>query len=525
MGKRGQFYLIAALIIVTIIAGVLTFFDYSQRQEFVGIDSLADEIKIESGNLLDFLTHKRMSSEEPVKEFVSHYENSADGLYFIFGNERKACFIAYNDTEVRVYFIQSSGTIHILPEGEDCYATLNGTIETVKVKLGNISEHEIFWETYILGKIIGSDGVSSEMGYVRDIYFENDLIYVAFEPGVQILNVSDPTNPTALDFIVDNSSLLLGRPASIYFKDGLVYTSSLSEHGVQILNVSDPNNIVPLGNIVDNESLLLKFPHSIYVVGDYAYVASYNDWGVQILNVSDPNNIVPLANYRNSSGDVSVQAYDVFVKEGLAYVASGYGVLVLNVSDPSNPFFLNHFKIGRGSQPFHLYIDENNFLYVSDYSGSAFWILNISNPNNITLLGGVDSVALGLEYAVSVSVSGDLALVSSIYSRGGVQILNVSDPNNIVPLGSSLDDNGFLGLGKISKTYFVGNLIYAAAFGLGGLYVLEIRPRNIIHLSETERARVLKDTYDFRIKEGRNFYFILSEEIGGEKFIISEGNE
>ena len=128
--------------------------------------------------------------------------------------------------------------------------------------------------------------------------------------GVQILNVTDPSNITAAGHITDTTDLLLNGPNGITtFASGLhtyAAVTAADENGVQILNITNPSTITAAGNIADSDSLTLKNPNGIttFKLGSHTYaaVASYEDSGVQILNVTNPSNITPAGSIDDRSG-------------------------------------------------------------------------------------------------------------------------------------------------------------------------------------------------------------------------------
>ena len=119
------------------------------------------------------------------------------------------------------------------------------------------------------------------------------------DDGVQIIDITDPTNIIATDSIADSLTLELKDAFGIAtFKSGAntyAAVAAVGDSGVQILDVTDPTNITPTGNITDGGTLELKGANGITTfksgTGTYAAVAAYVDDGVQILNVTDPTNI------------------------------------------------------------------------------------------------------------------------------------------------------------------------------------------------------------------------------------------
>ena len=51
--KTGQFYLIAAIVIISLVAGIFTIVNYSKKQDISKVYDLKKELEIESGKMLD----------------------------------------------------------------------------------------------------------------------------------------------------------------------------------------------------------------------------------------------------------------------------------------------------------------------------------------------------------------------------------------------------------------------------------------------------------------------------------------
>lgn len=91
VAKRGQFYLVAAIIIAAIVMSLIVTTNYSKKQDYVELESLRDEILIEGMSILDY----SLNNEETVhathikmwdfSEKYSDLESRDKSLYFIFG--------------------------------------------------------------------------------------------------------------------------------------------------------------------------------------------------------------------------------------------------------------------------------------------------------------------------------------------------------------------------------------------------------------------------------------------------------
>ena len=102
--KTGQFYLVAAIIISVIIIGLVTFSNYSTSQESTSIQNVGEELKIESGKVLDFGTYNGYDDaqmqdlmEDFTSKYITYVQNGGD-YYFLFGNSDKITVVGYSKT-------------------------------------------------------------------------------------------------------------------------------------------------------------------------------------------------------------------------------------------------------------------------------------------------------------------------------------------------------------------------------------------------------------------------------------------
>ena len=119
-GKKGQFYLLAAIIIITLIVGFVTIQNYSSRKSSVKLYDLKDELGIESQNVIDYGTANEENLNSLLEQFVESYANYAGdnkNLYFIFGDADDLQVKAYEDlSDVSSNFIatEEGGKISIV---------------------------------------------------------------------------------------------------------------------------------------------------------------------------------------------------------------------------------------------------------------------------------------------------------------------------------------------------------------------------------------------------------------------------
>jgi hypothetical protein len=113
--KKGQFYLIAAIIISLVIIGFANLKNYSTRQSTITISNFGEELQIESENVLDFGTYNGYSSssmQELMKNLSADYINyvrDGEESYFLFGDNSSITVRGYSETEKTIYVDFGSG--------------------------------------------------------------------------------------------------------------------------------------------------------------------------------------------------------------------------------------------------------------------------------------------------------------------------------------------------------------------------------------------------------------------------------
>ena len=306
--------------------------------------------------------------------------------------------------------------------------------------------------------------------------------------GVQILDVTDPYGITAAGSIADDAVLELAGAWDVatFTSGGGTYAAVTAYFGdgVQILNVTDPSDITATDSIGDTETRELSgaFGIATFTSGSRTYAAVtalWDDDGVQILDVTDPSAITAA----DSIGDTRTLelsgASDVatFTSGGRTYAAvAAYwddGVQILDVTDPSAITAAD--SIGDTAA---LELDGAHDIATFTSGGrayaavAAYWddgvqILDVTDPSAITAAGSItDDAALELDGAEGITVfeSGGrtYAAVASVVDDG-VQMLDITDPSDITAVGSITDDAALELLGASGiATFTSGGDTYAA---------------------------------------------------------------
>ena len=325
------------------------------------------------------------------------------------------------------------------------------------------------------------------------------------DDGVQIIDISDPTNIVAKDAETDESNSfteLEGVREVKTFKvpgDTNTYAIAVSptDDGVQILNITDPAAITATDAETDGSNSFTELKGAIavdvYSISGktYAIVAAQSDDGVQIIDISDPTDIVA----KDAQDDGDAGGFDrldgprdvkVFTVSGdsntYAIVTSfaEHAVQILNITDPaaitatdsevdgSNSF--TELEDAFGVDTFA--IDSSTYAIVTGFEDDGVQIIDISDPTDIVAkdaqddgdAGGFDELNGAQGVDVFIIGSNTYAAVASKVDKG-IQILDITDPTAITATDAQ-DDGDSGGFDELNgarevKTFEINSQVYA----------------------------------------------------------------
>ncbi|KZR73365.1 hypothetical protein [Prochlorococcus marinus] len=309
---------------------------------------------------------------------------------------------------------------------------------------------------------------------------------------MQIVDITDLANPTATASITDGvggfDELDGARGIAKVNIAGQVYAliTAYLDHGVQIVNITDPTNPTATASITDGVGGFdeLEGAYSIITttVGNniYAVIAGTVDDGVQIVNITDPTNPTATASITDGVGgfdeldgargiakvNIAGQVY--------ALIASSTddGVQILNITDPTNPTATASITDGVGGfdelegamKVTITVINGVTYALIASRDDDGVQIVNISNPANPTPVasitdgvGGFDNLD-SVRYISTTVLNGIPYALTAAYSDNGVQIINISNPENPTPVASisdgDVDSNGRI-FDELEGPYFI----------------------------------------------------------------------
>jgi hypothetical protein len=96
--KRGQFYLVAGIVIIGLLIGYATAYNYFVKKPSIRVEDMKEEIKTEIGKILDNSVYLGTETDSAIKQFTDSYADytgTDKDLYFIFGDATNIKAVKY----------------------------------------------------------------------------------------------------------------------------------------------------------------------------------------------------------------------------------------------------------------------------------------------------------------------------------------------------------------------------------------------------------------------------------------------
>ncbi len=120
MNKRGQFYLIAAIALISIVISFVIISNYASGKENLNLQNLQEEISIESSKTLDYAIYNDFNSTQIndlltnfSESYIKYQNRTNNDLYFIFGNKTEIKVVAYQNSQIDAFIDIGSGFIKL----------------------------------------------------------------------------------------------------------------------------------------------------------------------------------------------------------------------------------------------------------------------------------------------------------------------------------------------------------------------------------------------------------------------------
>lgn len=279
---------------------------------------------------------------EPGIHLIGNYD-SADSLRFVFVQEDYA-YLLGDGSELEI--IDISDPANPTPEGAyHCPEYIHSLF---------VSGHYAYLAAgslYIVNIVDPANPL--EIGgydtqYLGDVFVEDSYAYLAHHSGLTILDIAIPSNPIPAGYCQ-----LPGGSFGVFIAGDFAYTISyiLNSGIIDIINISDPSNPTRTGAYGEN----WEYITDIFVVGYYAYTANY---GMAVIDITDPETPIIIGRYTG-------QARRLFIESDYSYIAGGYedSLKIVDISDPANPVLAAIYD--TPGTPSDIFV-ANGYIYLAD---------------------------------------------------------------------------------------------------------------------------------------------------------------
>ncbi len=311
---------------------------------------------------------------------------------------------------------------------------------------------------------VGSVGDSTNLDGVRGVetYTIGGSTYVVAAAKsankIMIYDISNPASPTSVGSLADDGSRELEGPVELDIATigGTPYAvvAAYADKGIDIVDISDPTNPTSVGSLADDDSRELNAPYDVAITtigsSTYAVVTGYVDDGVQIVDISDPTSPSATAKLQDDSNKGGCTASQVCLDGPVdveiatiggstyAVVAGSIddGIEIIDISTPASPVYVSELEDGTDTGfctaangercldgPRDVEVETiRGFTYaiVSASIDDAFTIIDITNVSNPSIVASLyNSSTKELNGAKGISIA---TIGNSVYAIVGSQV-------------------------------------------------------------------------------------------------------
>jgi len=114
MNKKGQFYLVAAVIIIFVLIGAYAYTNYAKsKQNYSKLYNLGDELGVETGYVYDYGVYNKEDTQQLVEQWAGVYynysQNIVENWIFVYGNKDNVTALYFTKEDVGEICVSISG--------------------------------------------------------------------------------------------------------------------------------------------------------------------------------------------------------------------------------------------------------------------------------------------------------------------------------------------------------------------------------------------------------------------------------
>ena len=347
-------------------------------------------------------------------------------------------------------------------------------------------------------------------GFALDVVNDLNTVVISGKPyavatssehgSIQIIDITNPAVPTVAStaFHGKNGFDALYNAEDVHLTaiSGSVYAIVTSDNGIQIVNITNPSSPTAVSSIFDGRNGFdaLNSPDDTVVVtisnNTYAVVTGQRDDGIQIVNITNPASPTAVSSVfdgRNGFDALdNVGDIDAVVISGHTYVVSAAshddGVQITNITNPASPTAVSSMFDGKngfdaldGANGVDIVtVSGRVYAVVASFTEGGVQIIDITTPASPTAAsgiihgtGGFDALN-GAQHVETVVISGQTYAVVASEIDDGLQIIDITTPSKPLPTASIFDGrDGFNALNGAQgvDTVVISGMTYAVVPG------------------------------------------------------------
>lgn len=354
--------------------------------------------------------------------------------------------------------------------------------------------------------------VLEEIGLSGDyyaIYVEDDLAYTVTQGYIQILDVSDPSDPEVVSY-----GIIPDLPDDFWVEDlvvrnGFAYVA-MAEAGLRAFYVGQPASIVQVWDYGPEEGFLGN-AMQLDLSGERLFVAANS--GLYIFDLANPASPAPMIRWTDTNPVVEVLADGNLVYTGckdFSLLPEHRDIQILDVSDPAQPAIISEINLGIGGlygEGVYAMAIAGDQLYIghgpepTHYGPEAYLhVIDVSDPSTPEMRG---SIYLGGSYGDDYEIAVDFPRLyfsntswdyAKPYYSTDFAIIDVSNPDSPVKLASAYFYHAIFDMFATENVLFAGG----RDFKSGTFPIWETADIDEIGLPAPQ---------DMVVEEGRNTHF------------------
>lgn len=287
------------------------------------------------------------------------------------------------------------------------------------------------------------EGTITNFTSIVSIYLENDYAYLMYIDSFEIVDISDFTAPVQLG-IFNSTNNINGTFTDISVSGNIAYTVTTGGQ-VFAIDCSDPSNPSLLDYSMDNTKIF----NQIDIDESLAYVLD-QETGIHVFDIYNPTEIT-LISRNNNAGDYRTQQ---LISDYLFLFNRNEGIEIYSILDHQNPTFVSIYLLsGRG---YDVAISGKTVLVANGFSGLE--IYHINNFNKPIFRSRILSGKLCIFVQIRGELA---YVYSENAKEADVHIIDFSDLENPVLLQTEsilADSNGFGPISmQICGDYFIAS--------------------------------------------------------------------